>query len=308
MKEYTSWESETRNGYTIPTTMKKVWNIQLNMLHELLEVCKDNHLRIWCAGGTLLGAVRHHGYIPWDDDMDLLMPRPDYDKLVELGPKCFKEPYFLQNAKSDEHYARAHSQLRYSQSAAIRPSDCYRPFNQGIFIDIFCFEGYIEDSKEREEILNKSFRIMKGLKSIDYPILWSGRFGLLFRKYYWRHKVKKEGFYNLFRPVEEMFRKHSWDESEHIAAYGIDRDKYRFDKSWYDETLWVPFENMEVPIPKEYDKVLRTQYGDNYMTPKMVAANHGGLIIDTERSYKDIMPEVRKQYRRSALKRLFKKL
>lgn len=74
-------EPETRNNYYISVEMKKVWAVEMQLLKKLLEVCEKHHLKIWAEGGTLLGAVRHQGYIPWDDDIDMAMLRDDYDRL-----------------------------------------------------------------------------------------------------------------------------------------------------------------------------------------------------------------------------------
>ena len=105
-----------------------------------------------------------------------------------------------------------------------------------------------------------------------------------------------------------MLRSTRMEDCRYVAEMSFCGDRFLFDKHIFDNTLWVPFENMEVPIPSEYDKFLRTQYGDDYMTPVMAPTNHGQLILDPDHNYKELLPEVRKQYRRSALKRLVKKL
>ena len=81
-----------------------------------------------------------------------------------------------------------------------------------------------------------------------------------------------------------------------------------FPKHIFDETVWLDFENIKVPVPKEYDLFLKTQYGDNYMVPIKAPTYHGELVFDTERSYMEIIPRVRKDYRKSVLKRLWSKI
>ena len=95
---------EIREGYKISSQMKKVWSIQLSLLKKVLEVCEKYDLKIWAEGGTLLGTIRHKGYIPWDDDIDLVMFRDDYDKLNEIASKEFKYPYFLQSSKTEKKF------------------------------------------------------------------------------------------------------------------------------------------------------------------------------------------------------------
>lgn len=92
------FREEIRNDYLVPAAMKRAWACQLDLLKELLRVCDKYNLKCWADYGTLLGAVRHKGYIPWDDDIDMVMLREDYDKLVEIADKELKHPYFCKQS------------------------------------------------------------------------------------------------------------------------------------------------------------------------------------------------------------------
>jgi lipopolysaccharide cholinephosphotransferase len=83
----------------LSTEVLEARKIQLLLLQELLKVCNEHNLKIFAAYGTLLGAIRHKGFIPWDDDIDMDMLRPDYDKLVSIAPKAFQPPLFFQEAQ-----------------------------------------------------------------------------------------------------------------------------------------------------------------------------------------------------------------
>ena len=87
---------EIRYGYTITRQMKEVWAVELDLLNKLLEVCKKHNISVFASGGTMLGAVRHKGFIPWDDDIDMMMFREDYEKLCLVAPLEFRYPYFFQ--------------------------------------------------------------------------------------------------------------------------------------------------------------------------------------------------------------------
>lgn len=97
-------EPETRNDYFISSEMKKVWQVELILLKKLLEVCEKYNLKVFAEGGTLLGAIRERGFIPWDDDIDVAMLREDYDKLQDIALNEFKAPYFFQSGYTDESY------------------------------------------------------------------------------------------------------------------------------------------------------------------------------------------------------------
>ena len=77
---------EIRNGFLVPSQKKKLWNVQIKLINEFARICKKYNLRWFAYSGTLLGAARHKGFIPWDDDVDLIMLRPDYNKFLEVAP------------------------------------------------------------------------------------------------------------------------------------------------------------------------------------------------------------------------------
>jgi len=300
--------SEIRDGYLVSAEMKKIWNVELDLMKHFVKFCHENGLKCWADGGTLLGAVRHKGFIPWDDDIDMVMLRADYDRMVKLAPQWFAPPYFLQTAYSDIDYYRGHAQLRRSDTAAIRPSDCYQPFNQGIFIDIFVLDAVPEDVKQCKLIIKKTHKIFKFLKAKNTAIIVSGRLGLIFRKLKCRYEVKRKGWETIYGEAEELLRSTPLSTCSKVAELSFSGDEIVFDKNIFDETVMLHFEDTEIPAVKDYNLFLRTQYGEDYMTPIKASSYHGSIVFDTERSYKEVLPEVRQSYCKSIFHRLKKKI
>ena len=127
------YKEETRNGYTVSEKMKRVWAVELDLLAEFQRVCEKYNLTYYADSGTLIGAVRHHGYIPWDDDIDIVMKRDDFEKLVNVGAYEFQYPFFLQNSYSDKGFFRGYARLRNSETTAITKQDVLCNMNNGIF-------------------------------------------------------------------------------------------------------------------------------------------------------------------------------
>ena len=286
--------------------LRKVWDVETDLLAKLLDVCNKLGVRCWVADGTLLGAVRHKGFIPWDNDIDVCMFRSDYNILMEKGPTMFEYPYFLQTPYTDKNYYHGHCQLRNSDTAAIRPSDSYRPFNQGIFIDIFPLDAVPEDADQLRYVLRSVRKTTRFLKTKDTPILISGRIGLIFRKLRCKFAVMRKGWVSIYREgVDNVLGETKLEDCRYVAELGFSGSNYLLDKHIFDDTVLLDFEQLKVPAPIGYDAYLKTQYGDNYMTPIKVATAHDDAVFDTEKSYVDLLPMVRKLYRKKQLKKLF---
>ena len=289
---------EERNGYYIPAEMKKVWSVEMELLRKLLGVCEKHHLKIWAEGGTLLGTIRHHGYIPWDDDIDMAMFRDDYDKLQAIAKDEFKSPFFFQSGYTDL-FPCGFSKLRMDGTSAIILSEINQKFHQGIFIDIFCYDAVPDnefDFIEQKRIVETKIR---RLKTFCNPYWSFSDFKHNWNVFMAKLEVSKKSFINCFKEYEDYFRKYKISENKNVSfiAFYYELERYLRDKHWYDETIFMPFEDIMMPIPKDYDKILSLQYG-NYMTPVQAPTMHGGFeVLDAEQSYLELLPVLRKKHK-----------
>lgn len=294
-------EEEYRCGCLVSAEIKQVWNLQIQMSLEILDICKKYDLRIWAISGTMLGAVRHKGFIPWDDDMDFLMFRKDYDKLLDIASKELKEPYHFQCAYTENGYYRGHAQVRYDKTTMVIPSEANFgiSFHQGVFIDIFVADGFPENEQEREKLIDARDSILN--------YLWNRK--------YWRKKYSSlSNLFQFYRNKKKIGEKANWDDVKLYSyleslyrAYSVDDHKYccgllfGYLPRWvrttemFDETIWVPFENVLLPIPARYDEILKKEYGD-YMKLVKGTSCHGSVILDSEKSYTEYLPKLKRNF------------
>ncbi|MCQ2244967.1 MAG: LicD family protein [Bacteroidaceae bacterium] len=307
---------ETRNGYYVSPEKKKVWAVLLDMLNEVACICKKYDIRWFADGGTMLGAARHGGFIPWDDDIDVRMLRPDYDRFVEVAQKELKHPYFFQTEQTDPGSLRCHAQIRNSETAGMLrgEADINFTFNQGIFLDIFPWDNINDD----DELVNQQVAEMREIIS---TLRHSRYFPIIYWKYKrrnviaWLFNCVKAWWIRNFRPLPADWNSKFDDIHAIITRYQSIKTRrvgnlslLQFRNNWcglredYDDVVYLPFEMLTIPVPKNYDRVLTAQYGE-WKKPLQVPSTHGNVILDTSRSYKVVLREIDSEGLKKWLKR-----
>lgn len=267
------FEDEVRDGFYVFSLMKRAWAAQLEVLEDIDKVCKKYNIQYFADWGTLLGAIRHGGFIPWDDDMDICMKREDYNKFLEVAPKEMEEYYhFLNYDKFLEADLECHDQLtRVYSGHRVRLDQTYMKKFHGlpyvVGMDIFPLD-YLPPTEKEDKLVCKEVSVIATLARTIQD-------------------MDKEEQEDYLREIEKIYdikfdRKRSLSAQLHILADKLgsrykEKDAkyitsifmhtingYKVPKECYKEAIWIPFENIEIPVPIGYHEVLKAQYG-NYM-------------------------------------------
>lgn len=287
-------DEEVRNGFKITTEMKKIWAVELDLLCEFQRVANKYGIRYIANGGTMLGAVRHGGFIPWDDDIDLMMMRKEYDKLCEIALKEFHYPYFFQTEYTDPGSLRCHAQLRNSETTAILSDERngHFNFNQGIFIDIFPLDAVPDDDKIWQIECNKAQKLYEQM--CTFSNLSSHYIPEKSKRYYWiknfLHTIGTPIFsyfaHRNFVKYEKECKKYNNTPTKKLSLYcwGYKYKKFHRDRIDHLETIMMDFEFVKVPVCKNYDHALSQLFGDWH---KFVIGGsvHNDIFFDTEKPY-----------------------
>lgn len=245
----------------IELTTEEVKNRELEMLAYIDKVCRENNIKYFVCGGTLIGAVRHHGFIPWDDDIDINMPRPDYEKLKKI---INNERYMLISDQDDCYFT--FGKLVDTETVLIEHR-CKNQINgMGIYIDIFPLDGLPKGKraafKEFKKLLSlndilRYFGFGKPPYRRNFIKLFISRVKWMSEKNHsitwWRHKYMQQAL------------KYNFYESDLVCSAGGGYAlKEIYPRRFFDKSRRCKFENIEVNIPEGYDEFLTLMYG-NYM-------------------------------------------
>lgn len=262
--------------------LAKVHKVHLEIANEVKRICDKNNIKYFLIAGTLLGAVRHRGFIPWDDDLDIGMLRNDYIRFLEIAVKDLKNKYYLETWEVASGYGLPFAKIRRNGTIYIERNSKDVDCHSGIFIDIFPFDNVPNNEVQRliHEYRMKFYQYLilelcmynisfdfKGIKGLIYTLL--------------KKSVKGLSIKEIKEKYEMVSKKYNNKQTEHVVAvggsYGYKKETIKF--TWISQIDELEFEGHLFKVPKGYEKYLAYFYGD-FMTPPPIdnRYNRHGII------------------------------
>lgn len=272
---------EVRCGYEVSAKQKRIFAVELDLLKTFLDVCRKYNIKVQVFAGTLLGAVRHKGFIPWDDDIDVCMDRENFDKLLALPVFAFQKPYFLQTSYSDPKHFFPYARLRNSNTTAIIAGHDDADYNNGIYIDIFVLDGFSANRTCRKIQFTIKYVLERLLEDFWVDEIREKRFATVVS--FLLKPISRILGYDTLRRLHKFVLTWFNNRSERLAMISHVEsfaEKYQVPRTALDNVIELPFENITVPAPRDYHEVLTRIYG-NYMEYPPLAERgkwHEGVV------------------------------
>lgn len=252
------------------TLLEHLQNEVLEVFKFFIKLCEENNIQWFSAYGTALGAVRHQGFIPWDDDIDVLVPRPDYDRLLQLFSNADLGDYELVTPWNREGYYVPFSKLCKKNSTLVEQKDF--PCVLGIFIDIFPLDACADDDTQlkadiaQSDVLNAWLIDSSNIRPIPYRVILANIIhgNLKTALDLWCCRRGREKFrLNIVCKIKNFLDGFPYGSTGRVTTYRSPMKIYR--KEWYDNVEKGVFEGIEVNLPSNAEDMLRATYGNNFM-------------------------------------------
>ena len=263
-----------------PLTMDEIKKIELNILKEYASFCDSHNLKYYLGYGTLLGAIRHKGFIPWDDDIDVLMPRPDYDKFIELtGFNPIKE-----NLET-RLYTKCRKPNIYPYAKVINTETLVyekgkaRKNISGIWIDVFPLDGYPEKKEDAQSLFERYLKLrhLQDLATTNPFYVNQNLIKKIIKTIFIAPFVKLYGVKRLCQKIDKLAQTYYYEEYQKLAdfTWGDNSDTYIL-KTELEPSVQVDFENCKFKAPAGWEKYLERLYGNwQQLPPESDRIPHG---------------------------------
>lgn len=249
-------------------SIREMQEIELNILKKVHSFCIENGIKYYLTYGTLIGAIRHDGFIPWDDDIDIIMLRDQYDRFLRLFPeKADEMGLFLASPYSSDHYY-PHEYSKVCDSSTILIERMSKiDSNLGVYIDVFPLDN-VPDGKIQSRIFHLKTRLFRrllnaantNLSTDDYTKHYNASKQVMIKLL---HAVPIRWTFNRY---EKMVHQYKCKKSRYVMQLESDSGAIH-EKNWFNKTILHKFEDGEFCIPEQYDPFLRHLYGDYMKLP-----------------------------------------
>ena len=269
-------------------TLKKLQNLELEILKDFDELCQRNNIDYFGCGGTAIGAVRHQGFIPWDDDIDVALLRPDYDRFLQYAEEELGDKYYLLNTKNDHSYPLMTTRMVLRGTRF--QEECFKDLNCnfGIFLDIYCFDYIPDDERQMKREAIKVW--IKGklmiLCAIGKPVLYmkgikAGLVTVMCECVHVLFKLFHVTPYVFYKSIQKDLMKNNSPSCR--VAYQFDPQLYTsiVDVEDIFPTRKMEFSGLKIRMPLKINAYLEKRYGD-YMTlpPEEKRHNHPPFYLN----------------------------
>ena len=273
---------EIRDGFYVESTMKKAWAAEIEVLNEVDRICRLHDIQYFADWGTLLGTIRHKGFVPWDDDMDITMKRTDYTRFCQIVRQEQGELEII-NFHTDPEWKDMLSRVINGRSVNYTEAhlDKYHGFPYVAGLDIFPLD-YVAPTEDEDKIQCSMISIVEAFSAnIRNNTATPEEIEQTMKDIEQMCGVK----FNNLEPLatqllklgERLSMMYTDEESQAVALMGDHAGPRPLDvypKEYYSESIYMPFEYTTIPVPVGYEKILIQKYGENYMIPYLGGTNH----------------------------------
>lgn len=270
-------------------SLRELQNKSLEIALYFKDFCNEHSLLFYMCGGCCIGSLRHKGFIPWDDDVDVFMPRDDYEKLKELWPKYANtEKYACVYADKNRVDGNLFVTIRDNETTAIKPYQVDMDISHGVALDVLPLDGWPDGKMKRK--MQVFWALVYSLYCAQTVPVNHGKAVSVAGKIALTLVPSKKLRYKLWKLAERKMTKYPIKECNYITELcsGPYYMKKQYPREAFDKAIWVDFENVKMPIPQGYDVYLRTAFGDYMKLPpkEKQKPHHDAIFIDLNNSYK----------------------